>query len=318
MTASAGSELTPPTNLLFARALRSSEQVVLPINDAARRGDPQLPAFYCVHSVSGAAGTDFLDLGRRLESNVRFYGIQAPPKRMEEPDFGTTIEAIADYYAAALTAHQPSGPLLVGGYCIGAIVALEMAKNLISRGREVGPLIVIDGAPENTGVVIRRWTPRYLLELARNLRGWIIHADLMRSLSVQSLLWSIRSNTSAIGKGVIGLKWGEKLGGGYSIDAIMDVSRYPAAQQLFINRFFASLYEYAPHNYSGDVVVYEAKITRLLYLPQLGRTWKKFAPQSEIVGVVGTHISMMREPYVDALANDLRKRVAAFFYNRSP
>jgi thioesterase domain-containing protein len=60
-------------------------------------------------------------------------------------------------------------------------------------------------------------------------------------------------------------------------------------------------------------VVYEAKITRLLYLSQIGRTWSKFAPQSEIIPIVGTHISMMHEPYVDALANDLRGRIVEFF-----
>src|SRR5260370_28741146 len=90
----------------------------------------------------------------------------------------------------------------------------------------------------------------------------------------------------------------------------MDVSRYAPAQKSFINRLFAALFSYVPKEYSGDVVVYEAKIARLLYLPQIGLIWSKFAPQSEIIGIVGTHISMMREPYVDALANDLRRRIA--------
>ncbi len=153
----------------------------------------------------------------------------------------------------------------------------------------------------------------YFVVLAHNLRGWVVHADLMRNRSVRSLMWSISNNASAIGKSVIGLKRGEKLGGGYSIGGIMDVSRYPAAHKSFINRLFAALFAYVPGEYSGDVVVYEAKITRLLYLPQVGRTWTKFAPQSEIIPIVGTHISMMREPYVGALAEDLRRRLAEFF-----
>jgi thioesterase domain-containing protein len=82
---------------------------------------------------------------------------------------------------------------------------------------------------------------------------------------------------------------------------------------LFIDRLFAALFAYVPRAYSGTVVVYEAKITPLLYLPQIGRTWRKFAPQSEVVDIIGTHISMMREPYVDALAMDMRHRIADFF-----
>jgi thioesterase domain-containing protein len=313
MAASPAAEQTRNTNVLFARVSRNSEQVILPINDSARSGDPKIPAFYCVHSVSGAAGTDFLDLAQRLDPAVRFYGIQAPPKRMDDERFGGTIESMAAQYADALVEFQPSGQFVLGGYCVGAVVALAMAKNLRTRGRGVGPLMAIDGAPENTGPVLHRWTPRYLLELARNLRGWIVHADLIRSRSVDSLIWSISNNASAIAKGIIGLKRGQKLGGGYSISGIMDVSRYAPAQKSFINRLIAALFSYVPTEYSGDVVVYEAKVTRLLYLSQIGRMWSQFAPQSEIIRIVGTHISMMREPYVDALANDLRRRIVEFF-----
>ena len=311
MTASPRTELTRNTNVLFAR-LRNSEQVIIPVNDSGRSVDLQLPAFYCVHSLSGTTG-DFSDLAKRLESTVRFHGIQAPPKQMENAAFGTSIQSIADYYTDALVKFQSNGPLMLGGYCVGAVIALAMAKNLRASGREVGPLIVIDGAPENTGALLGRSTPRYLLELVRNLPRWTVHSDLMRSRTLHSLKWSISNNAYAIRKGARGLKRGEKLGGGYSVDGIMDVSRYQPAQKTFVNRLFASLFAYVPKEYSGDVVVYEAKVTPLLYLPQIGRTWSQFAPQSEIVRIVGTHISMMHEPYVDALAMDLRRRFAEFF-----
>jgi hypothetical protein len=151
-----------------------------------------------------------------------------------------------------------------------------------------------------------------LLEVARNLPSWIIHADLMRSLSIRSLIWSISNNAYAIGRAALGLKRGEKWGGGYSMYGIMDVSSYQPAQRSFIDRLFAAGLTYVSKEYSGEVVVYEAKVTPLLYLPQIGRKWSKFAAQSEIVPIVGTHISMMREPYVDALATDLSRRIAEF------
>ena len=55
----------------------------------------------------------------------------------------------------------------------------------------------------------------------------------------------------------------------------------------------------------------------LLYLPQVGRIWQKFAQQAEVVEIVGTHISMMHDPYVPALANDMRAR-SPLFSQRSP
>jgi thioesterase domain-containing protein len=309
---------TQPTNALFARVARGSQQVVVPINRSASTSNTDMPAFYCVHSLSGAGGMDFVDLAQLLDSTVRFYGIQAPPKQMDNERFGDSIESLANYYTDAVLKFQPKGPFVLGGYCVGVVIALEMAKSLRALGHIVGPLIAIDGIPENTGAVFHRWTPRYVLELLQNLRGWVVHADLVRNRSVRSLMWSISNNASSIGKSVIGLKRGEKFGGGFSIGGIMDVSRYPPAQKSFVNRLFAALFAHVPGKYSGDVVVYEAKITRLLYLPQIGRAWTQYAPQSEIIPIVGTHISMMRKPYVGALAENLRVRLAEFFSKSRP
>jgi thioesterase domain-containing protein len=296
---------------------RNSERAIIPINNCALSGDSQLPAFFCVHSASGVAGTDFLDLAERVEPAVRFYGIQAPPKLMPDAEFGSSVESIAAYYAGALMDFQPTGPFCLGGYCVGAVIVIEIANILRARGREVGPLVAIDGAPENTGFILKRWNPSYWGALFRNIYGWINHGDLMRTRTLHSLMWSISNNMSAIGKGALGLDRGQKLGGGYAIEGIMDVSRYQPAHKSFINRLFAALFAYTPASYPGDVVVYEATVKPLLYLPQIARVWQKFAPRSEIVEIVGTHISMMHEPYVDALASDLRRRISDFYTRNS-
>jgi thioesterase domain-containing protein len=258
------------------------------------------------------AGTDFLALAQLFEPSIRFYGIQAPPKQIQDVNFGGSVESLADYYAEALVKFQPKGPIVLGGYCVGAIIALEMADNLRARGREVGPLIVIDGVPENTGVALR-WTLRNWIDVASNLRGWLVHGDLMRNRTLRSLAWSLTNNAYSIAKAAVGLKRGQKLGGGYSIEGMMDLSPYQPPHRLFIDRLFAALFAYVPKPYSGSVVVYEAKITPLLYLPQIGRTWRAFTPQAEVVDIIGTHISMMREPYVDSLAKDMRMRISEYF-----
>jgi thioesterase domain-containing protein len=313
MSASSEAGALRHTGALFGRVSRNSEHVIVPINNSALAKDSAKPAFYCVHSASGVAGTDFLDLACRLEPAVRFYGLQAPPKHITDANFGSSVQQIAEHYANSVAAFQPTGPLVVGGYCLGAIIALEIAEKLRARGRTVGPLVVIDGVPENTGQPRRRWAARYWLDLARNLPGWIVHGDLMRSRTLRSLAWSLSNNFNAIAKRFMGLRRGEKLGGGYSIEGIMDLSLYPPAHRSFIDRLFNAFFTYAPITYSGNIIVYEATITPLLYLPRVGQTWREFAPQSEVVGIVGTHIGMMREPYVDALATDLRTRITEFF-----
>ncbi len=306
------------TSALFARTSRYSERAIVPINNCALSNDSKLPAFYCVHSASGMAGTDFVDLAERLEPAIRFYGIQAPPNLMPDPDFGKSLESMAQLYADALVEAQPNGPIVLGGYCIGAVIALAIANNLRARGRELGPLIAIDGVPENTSLAMRGWHPQYWLELLRNLYGWVNHADLMRSRTLRSLIWSISNNMSAIGRGVFGLNPAQKIGGGYAIESIMDVSRFQPTQIMFINRLLSALFDYTPTTYSGEVIVYEAAVKPLLRLPQIGRIWGKLVSRTQVVEVIGTHIGMMHEPYVDALAVDLRRRISEYFAGNSP
>ena len=49
---------------------------------------------------------------------------------------------------------------------------------------------------------------------------------------------------SALGKGLLGLDRARKLGGGYAIENIMDVSRFQPAHVSFINRLFNALFAY--------------------------------------------------------------------------
>jgi thioesterase domain-containing protein len=313
MNASPGEDLARETRTLLARVSRNSERVILPINDSALKKDPPSPAFYCVHPVSGAAGSEYASLARRLDPAVRFYEIQAPPIKMQDPEFGTSVASIADYYIDVLIDFQKSGPLLLGGYSAGAIIALEIAHKLSLLGREVGLLVIVDEAPpQTTFPALRPWNPPYLLELARNLPGWILHADVLKKGAFHSFGRRVSNKVIAFGKAAMGLKRDQRVGGGYALDRILNLSRYPLAQKLFIYRLYAAVVGYVPEKYTGAVVVYEAGIKPLLHLPQVGRKWREIAPRAEIVSITGMHTDMLRDPCVDELAKDMRKRIAKF------
>jgi thioesterase domain-containing protein len=296
-------------NALFARTMRDSERVIFPINDSALEAGNKSPAFYCIHSLSGAGGTDFCHLAR-LMPTVRFYGIQAPPKKMRETTFGGSVEAIADYYAGVLVRFQPKGPFLLGGWSAGAIIGLEIAQNLRSRGREVALFAAIDAAPENTGAGRRPWHPVYLLQLAGNLPRWIIHENLMKKDVLCSLVRRVRQKAMALVKRGIAGKRNATDANDHAVEGFIDLSRFPAEQKSFMKRLYAALLAYRPKPYHGHVVAYEAQVKPLFHLPQLGRVWRKIAPGSTIVTVKGTHPSILRKAHVQALADDLRERIA--------
>src|SRR5258708_13633708 len=79
MSAPLSTVLQRNTNALFAHASRNSERSIVPINDCALETATPRPAFYCVHSASGVAGTDSLDLARFLEPSFPFFVTHAPP-----------------------------------------------------------------------------------------------------------------------------------------------------------------------------------------------------------------------------------------------
>lgn len=294
---------------LFARVARAVTPVILPINDSARDEANESPAFYCVHSLSGAGGTDFLHLAK-LMPTVRFYGIQAPTAKMHDPAFGSSVESLADFYVDALIKFQPTGRFLLGGWSAGVIIGLEIAQKLRARGRVVSLFAAIDAIPENTDLGLPSWHPLYLLELAANSVSWFANDVLMTKGSVASL--ARRGFAKAVAQAnALRPNWrGNKAGGAESVEAFMDLSRYPAVERAFMSRLYAALFAYTPRRYAGTVVAYEATKKPLLRLPQVGRVWSALAPHSTIVRVRGTHLSILRPGDVDALAADLSERIA--------
>jgi thioesterase domain-containing protein len=299
------------TGGLFARTSRQAERVLVPLNEACADPAMSRPAFYCVHSVSGTAGSDFAEMAARLSRAVRFYGIQAPATQMASSEFATSVESIAAVYTDTLMAFQPEGAFLLGGHCAGAIVALAMADGLRARGREVRLLVAVDGVPENTGAELRPWNPLYLLELVGNWPGWILNELLSRNWAPRTLIERVVRNAVLLGRAMTGRRRGERLRGGYGIDDYMDLSRFPPEQRSFINRFYAALFSYVPAIHPERIVVYEAKIKPLIYSPQMRRIWRAIAPGAEYVSIAGNHLTMLREPFVTDLARDLAERIEA-------
>jgi amino acid adenylation domain-containing protein len=57
-----------------------------------------------------------------------------------------TVEAMATDYIKEIRTVQPEGPYLLGGECIGGVVALEMAQQLVAQGQKVELLVFLDTA----------------------------------------------------------------------------------------------------------------------------------------------------------------------------
>ena len=97
------------------------------------------PPFFCVHGIGG----DVLHL-HRLAVHM---GIKRPVfglRRRPQDPLGEPITETAARYVAAMRDRQPNGPFYFGGHSFGAMIAYEMALQLLAQGHDVGLLAIID------------------------------------------------------------------------------------------------------------------------------------------------------------------------------
>lgn len=106
-------------------------------------GASLLPLF-CVHS--GPGDVAFLrSLVRHVDLVRPVYGFRSIGlDGCQEPL--RTVEEMAERYLRELRQVQSVGPYLLAGNCVGGLVALEMAQQLVHRGEDVGFLGLFDTA----------------------------------------------------------------------------------------------------------------------------------------------------------------------------
>jgi acyl transferase domain-containing protein/thioesterase domain-containing protein len=258
------------------------------------------PMFYCVHSLGGDVAS-FRHLIAGLGSSVNFSGIQKPT---DAGDF--SIESLAALYVKELLAADPRGPYVLGGWSAGSVIAFEMARQLNAAGKEVELIVALDGGPYNTGATTRPWSPAYYWKLLRNLPLWIAD-DLLKDRSAKKLLRRVWNK---------GLSAARRLQGGSrrleaDVSSFLDISDYSARDIDFMNQLFGALRRYVPAWYGGRVVVYQARTEPLHHLFEIDRAWRSVSAGVDVVRVPGTHLSLILDPYVRIIAEDLRPRLEA-------
>jgi amino acid adenylation domain-containing protein len=102
------------------------------------------PPFFCVHEADGHV-LCYRELANYLGSDQPFYGLQ-PQHIAGKRGFHSWVEDVAAHYIKEMRIIQPEGPYLLGGLCMGGILAFEMAQQLQAQGQKVALLALFDAA----------------------------------------------------------------------------------------------------------------------------------------------------------------------------
>jgi thioesterase domain-containing protein len=116
-----------------------------------------------------------------MAADRRFVAVQSPGLGRDDPGYDS-VEALAALYVDVLMQESP-GPLTIGGYSFGGVVAFELARQLEARGRSVSRVAIIDTpAPTGTPPPDEDYSDaQWLLRMLR-VRERFHHVDLALTL----------------------------------------------------------------------------------------------------------------------------------------
>jgi hypothetical protein len=149
--------------ILEAQRDDSANRPLIPLRTEGTR-----PPLFFLHGDWAGGGFYCRQLADAFAADQPFYAL--PPYRRTEPKILTVAEMAASHLAA-IREHTPRGPYYLGGYCIGATVAVEMARRLIAKGETVGHVFLVD-PPLWGGTVARRLWP--WIDRLGHFRHWDI------------------------------------------------------------------------------------------------------------------------------------------------
>lgn len=118
------------------------------------------PPLFFLHGDIAGGGFYCRKLSQGLGDDQPFYAL--PPMEIVDPlEDRPTVQAMAAVHIATIRTVRPQGPYVIGGFCLGGLIAYEIACQLEREGEKVERLIVIDAGPADRRLAtLRRWVER--------------------------------------------------------------------------------------------------------------------------------------------------------------
>jgi amino acid adenylation domain-containing protein len=223
-------------------------------------------------------------------------------RRLPEARLSDSINQIAARYVAAVLTHQPAGPFYLGGYSFGAVVAYEMAVQLVQQGHAIGLLAIIDQRKPGWRLRANNVLPvlhRFLARIPGRIRDEFTEASSTDRFRRIGRLLSSWSKTG--------------LGDLPNAVSILDGRPSETEQILSIDANLQAMRDYKPTPLPVPITLFRANTQWLSHLAldsTLG--WSDLAKiEVRVRTVPGNHATIITEPLVRQLAKILSDELDA-------
>ena len=257
---------------------------------------------FLVHSGDG--DTPYLSLARRMPNDLAVFGI-LPRSLPGVPIAHTRIEDMAGFYVNEVRKRQPHGPYLLGGLCAGGVIAYEMALQLSRAGESLALVALLDAATPQAP--LRRLSVlKKSLADARNRKrstllgqGRLIVGAVLRPL-VGAIVregerWWVRARFQLLDQLLA-----RKLRWPTHIPALLPVKIYESAAARYVPKPLCNVSVVLVRARRQSLVIDDSPYRFIYADEKLG--WGAIIQGLAVVDVDGGHMTMLQEPFVEALA----------------
>ena len=252
------------------------------------------PPLFCV-SRPNVNALGFIFLSRHLSQDQPVIGLQT----QMEKDGATWVYDQSDYeerateYVKVMREAYPEGPYLLTGYCEGAHIAFEMARQLEAMGQTVGMLAILDAWPVENTVNRTKYILRSYLREYRKFRTKTLKDKM--SVLTRSILKRLGRKPAVVAQ-----------------THVDPVEEQIAAQHELIVKQVEKRYwpgpDFVPTLYNGRLTLFRTKKQLRVRINDYKMGWGKRATGGvDVYPIPGVHAVLLREPSVIVLAEKMQE-----------
>lgn len=262
--------------------------------------------FFCIHPIFGVV-FPYLELAHHLGSDQPFYGLQPSGLSGEQPPC-TDIKTMANQYIKVIQTAQPQGPYLLGGWSFGGLVAFEMAQQLQQAGQQVALLALFDTLAPTPDNKPSLWNGlKFLLTT-------VVKSAFPFLLDYLSLITASHPSPQRTQQGRLPMANWMRLQWNAIAKLLPEESRLQLLDELMIVPMLRVFYANSQAAQRYTPKIYSDKLTLFRTTQPVGKAkqdltlgWSQLTTKNvEVCQIPGNHLSMLRKPNVQSLAEQLQ------------